>query len=342
MERIIRSRAPLRISFAGGGTDIKEYFENNNGGIVVNATIGKYAYTTLMERNDYIAHIKEPIFNIDYKIDLNTGQIDGSESPFFTAIMKAFNPNKGFTLISHIDTEYGSGLGSSSTVVVSVVGAFTKYLNTVMDEYESADLAYKIEREDLKIPGGMQDQYAAVFGGFNFIEFSRDRIIVNRMRIRNEIINELQFRLLLVNLNIKRKSNNIINKQINNLSNEEILDHYDDIKRVAIEIKNRLYSGDMSDFGDLLREEWNHKKLLSADISNEEIENFFQFCEGNGAKGYKLLGAGGGGYALLYTDENHRHELMKSLKEKNYEVSNVEFVNSGLEVWEAGRNSRVH
>ncbi len=342
MVRVIRSRAPLRISFAGGGTDIKDYFENHGGGAVISATIGKYAYTTIIERNDDIVKIREPMFNIDYSINLRNGKVDGEESQFFRAIINEFKPNRGFELISHSDTEYGSGLGSSSTMMVSIVGAFKKWLNINMGEYETAELAYKIEREDLKIAGGMQDQYAAVFGGFNFIEFKKNNVIVNRMRIKDEIVNELQFRLILVNLNVRRRSHDIIQKQIKNLSNEEILDHYNALKELAREIKDRIYHGDFGDFGELLKNEWNHKKNLSPGITNKEIDEFFEFCEKNGALGYKLLGAGGGGYALLFTDEFHRHDLIKSLREKNFETSTVEFVNSGLGVWEIDESKRVY
>lgn len=325
-----RSRSPMRISFAGGGTDIKAYFEKY-GGVVISATIGIYAYSSLTPRNDKIVIIKEPAFNIDYSIDLKNGNIKGKPSSFFDAIIKHFKPKDGFYLISHIDTEYGSGLGSSSAMMVSLVGVFNKWLNLNLNEYEIANLACKIEREDLAIAGGLQDQYASTFGGFNFIEFKKDDIIVNRMKIKQDVINELQFRLLLVNLHAPRFSG-IIHKQMQRtLQNPEVLEHYEEIKKLAIEIKNRIYKGNFDDFGELLKEEWEHKKKLSEGITNEQIDAFFEHCEKNGALGYKLLGAGGGGYALLFTDAEHKHELIKSLD--GYEVRNVEFVKNGLEAW---------
>jgi len=334
-----RSRAPLRISFAGGGTDIKPYFEKY-GGAVISATIGVYAYSSLELRDDKLVIIKEPAFNIDYSINLENGNVKGEKSPFFDAIIKHFKPEQGFYLISHLDTEYGSGLGSSSAMMVSLVGVFKKWLNINLNEYEIAELAYKIEREDLGIAGGMQDQYASTFGGFNFIEFKKDDVIVNRMKIKNDVINELQFRLLLVNLYTPRFSG-IIHKQMQKtMQSSEVLEHYEEIKKLAVEIKNRIYKGSFEDFGELLKEEWEHKKQLSEGITNPQIDAFFEKCEKNGALGYKLLGAGGGGYALLFTDEEHRHELIKSLA--GYELRNVEFVKNGLEVWGLDESKRIH
>lgn len=337
---MIRSRAPLRISFAGGGTDIKNYFEEHEG-VVISSTIGRYAYTTLFPRKDRSINIKEEDFGIDYSIStVNLSDENGSD--FFNAIIKHFSPNQGFDLLTHSDTRYGSGLGSSSAMMVSLVGAFNKWLNLQMNEYEVADTAYKIEREDLKISGGMQDQYAASFGGFNFIEFKRGRVVVNRMKLKRSVIYDLQFRMIMVNLGSSRFSGDIISNQIENLSKEETLEHYDHLKRIAVDIKDSLFMENLDDIGFLLKEEWNHKKHLSPNISNDEIEKFFIFAEKSGAHGYKLLGAGGGGYALLFTDERRRHSLIKALNSKKFQVSNIEFIPTGLEAWNvANRKTRI-
>lgn len=331
MHKMIRSRAPLRISFAGGGTDIKNYFEEHEG-VVISSTIGQYAYTTLLPRNDMGINIKEEDFGIDYSIS-TTDLSEDKGSDFFNAIIKHFSPKQGFDLLTHSDTKYGSGLGSSSAMMVSLVGAFNRWLNLQMNEYEVADTAYKIEREDLRISGGMQDQYAASFGGFNFIEFKKDKVVVNRMKLKRSVIFDLQFRMIMVNLGSSRFSGNIIDNQIEKLSNEEILEHYDHLKRIAVHIKEALFMERLDDIGPLLREEWQHKQQLSSQISNKEIEKFFNLAEDSGALGYKLLGAGGGGYALLFTDERRRHSLIKSLNKQNFQVSNIEFIPTGLETW---------
>lgn len=328
---MIRSRAPLRISFAGGGTDIKNYFESYEGA-VISSTIGRYAYTTLSPKEGRGINIKEEDFGIDYSV--STGDLsDENGSGFFNAIIKHFSPEQGFDLITHSDTRYGSGLGSSSAMMVSVVGAFNKWLNLQLNEYDVADTAYKIERDDLRISGGMQDQYAASFGGFNYIEFKKGKVIVNRMKLKRSVIYDLQFRLLMVNLGGNRFSGNIIDKQIENLSHEETLEHYKRMKEIAYEIKNVLYTEDLDGMGPLLTEEWEHKRQVSQNISNKEIEKFFKFAKRSGALGYKLLGAGGGGYALLLTDEKNRHNLIKSLNENDFQVNNVEFIPTGLESW---------
>ena len=328
---MIRSRAPLRVSFSGGGTDIKNYFVKY-GGVVISSTIGRYAYTTLKPRKDGSINIREEDFDIDFSFHTNDVS-NNNDVPFFNAIVKHFKPEEGFDLITHSDTDYGSGLGSSSAMMVSVVGAFNKWLNLQLNEYDVAETAYKIEREDLKISGGMQDQYSASFGGFNFIEFRNNKVVVNSMKLKRSTIYDLQFRLMMVNLGISRFSGNLIDTQIKHLSDEEVLEHYEKMKDLTVEIKDVLYRGQLDDMGHLLTEEWNHKRMLSPNISNQDIDHFFRFASENGAQGYKLLGAGGSGHALILTDEERKYTLAKSLEKAGYSSSNIEFVPTGLEAW---------
>ena len=328
---LIRARTPLRVSFAGGGTDIREYYETH-GGAVISATIAKYNYVTLRPRDDNKFRIREENFGIDYSGYINKTHHNTDKSKFFNAIMKHFSPKIGFDIMTHSDVVYGSGLGSSSAMIVALVGAFNTWLNLNMGTYELAETAYKIERQDLAIEGGKQDQYAATFGGFNFMEFSRSNVVINQMRLKRSTIYDLQFRTLLVNTGSTRLSSHIIKTQKTRLSDQKILDHYDKIKSLAIEIKNVLYKDQIDELGPLLAEEWSHKKLLSPGISNKAIDTIFKLAKKYGAIGGKLLGAGGGGYALLVTNEEHRYKLMTALSKK-YEVNAVEFVPSGLEVW---------
>jgi D-glycero-alpha-D-manno-heptose-7-phosphate kinase len=329
---LIRSRAPLRISFAGGGTDIKEYYEKN-GGAVISATISKYAYTTLHQRKDNSFRIRQESFGIDYSGSVQDKPKTSKQSAFFDAIMKHFSPKTGFDLITHSDVRYGSGLGASSTMMVSLVGAFNKLLNLDMDPYEIAETAYKIERQDLAIEGGKQDQYAAAFGGFNFMEFSKTGTVVNQMRLKKSTIYELQFRSILINTGATHISGQIIKKQKGRLSDNRVLEYYERLKQLAVEIKNRLYRDEIDEIGNLLNQEWENKKLLSEGISNKSIDTIFKIAKLNGAEGGKILGAGGGGYALLITNEEHRQRLLTAFSKKGYETSSIEFVPSGLETW---------
>jgi D-glycero-alpha-D-manno-heptose-7-phosphate kinase len=328
----IRCRAPLRISFAGGGTDIKDYY-HKYGGLVINATIANYAYTTLKPRSDDVVKIKQQEFDIDIETKLNSVKNNFKNDDFFAAIIKHFNPNQGFELTLSKDSEFGSGLGSSSTAIVSLVGAFNKWLNLEYDLYEIAETAYKIERDDLKIKGGKQDQYAATFGGFNFIEFNKDKIIVNSMKLKEDLIRELQFRILLVKTKGTRFSGRIIEDQIKRLSDDEILNHYAKMKDIAKEVKDAFYKGDLDNLGGLLYEEWRHKKALSPEISNENIEKVFKIGFDNGADGGKLLGAGGLGYIMLTVNESTRYGVKKAFEKNGYSTETVEFTPHGVEMW---------
>jgi D-glycero-alpha-D-manno-heptose-7-phosphate kinase len=335
----IRSRAPLRVSFAGGGTDIKEYYEKY-GGVVISSSISKYAYATLRPLKDGKFRIRQENLGIDYSGKINEKLTDTQELGFLNAIVRHFSPKDGFDLITHSDVNYGSGLGASSTMIVAIVGAFNKWLNLDLDHYEIAETAYKIEREDLGIKGGAQDQYAASFGGFNFIEFMRDAIIVNQMRLKPSTIYDLQFRLLMVHTGSSHSSSRILSTQINKLSDSQLLEHYDRLKRLAVDVKGALYKDDLDTIGPLLKQEWEEKKLLSPGISTKEIEKIINVAYENGASGAKVLGAGGGGYALLFTDEDNRFRLANAMQKLGVEANYPEFDYGGLETWSLYKKGR--
>ena len=332
---LVRARAPLRISFAGGGTDIREYYERF-GGAVVNATIGLYCYTTLKPRSDRKLVIRESLYGVNEEAELDAK--DGLNT-FFGSVVRRFNPLSGFELYVSSDTTYGSGLGSSSTAIVSVVVAFNKWLSLNLDLYDLAELAYQIERLDMRIKGGKQDQYAAVFGGFNFIEFYRDKVIVNSMRLSDDVVKELQFRCVLVRVDRPRVSGDVIGEQLRLMDEAERLEHYAQLKRLASEIKNRLYMGKVDEIPALVSEEWEHKKALSPSISNKEVEKAFKLALHYGVQGGKLLGAGGGGYILFLVGEN-RDGFIKGMRKEGYETLTVQFVERGAEAWEVGKYNR--
>ena len=187
---IIRSKAPLRISFAGGGTDVPPYPEER-GGAVLSTTINKYAYATLIPRDDDTINVTSLDYDIVAKYHTDEKLFYDGELDLIKAVINNMGTTQGLDLFMHSDAPPGSGLGSSSTVVVALVGLFQKWLNRPLTHYDLAELAYKIERVDLKIKGGKQDQYAATFGGFNYIEFNAESTIVNPLRIHRTVINEL-------------------------------------------------------------------------------------------------------------------------------------------------------
>lgn len=331
----IRSRAPLRISFAGGGTDIEPYL-SEKGGVVLSTTINRYSYGTLIPRTDQEIQIESldvemfAKFLASQKLDFN-GQLD-----LVKAVLRKFEGWKqGFSLFLHSDAPPGSGLGSSSTMVVTILGLFRQWLNLPWSNYDIATLAYEIERVDLGIRGGKQDQYAAVFGGFNFIEFYHDETIVNPLRINSSIINELEYHLLLCYTGRTRLSANIIATQVESYlkKKESSLHALDELKDITISMKNALLMGKLNQFGELLHEAWMQKKQLAGAISNEKIDTLYHIAINKGALGGKILGAGGGGYLLLYCPYNKKHHVASELERIGAQITPFSFENQGLVTW---------
>lgn len=336
----IRARVPLRISFAGGGTDVSPYPETK-GGCVISTTVSRYAYAILELRED---NIKQVISN-DYDISLIYNEIQNlpynGELDLIKAALRLFDlDDYGFNLTIACDAPPGSGLGSSSAVMVAVIGAIAKMTNASFTSYEIAELAYQLERLELGIKGGYQDQYAASFGGFNFIEFNSNSIIVNPLRIKPEILNELHSNLILINTGKTRLSSNILARQISATKNRDeiVLRSLDEIKHLAIEMKNTLLRGTLDDFGDLLHQGWENKKQLDKSISNKYIDHLYDTAQKTGAVGGKISGAGGGGHMILYCDITDRRRLEKKMIELGCQVINYDFEDNGLQSWIVKKN----
>jgi D-glycero-alpha-D-manno-heptose-7-phosphate kinase len=331
----IRSRAPLRISFGGGGTDIEPYL-SEKGGVVLSTTINKYCYGTLIPRTDQEIQVESldtetfAKFLASQKLDFN-GQLD-----LIKAVLRKFEGWKqGFSLFLHSDAPPGSGLGSSSTMVVTLLGLFRQWLNLPWSNYENAKLAYEIERLDLGIRGGKQDQYAAAFGGFNFIEFYHDGTIVNPLRVSPAILNELEYHLLLCYTGRTRLSANIIASQVDGYlkKNETSLQSLDQLKMITIAMKNALLQGQLNQLGELLHQAWIAKKNLAGAISNEKIDHLYHIALAKGALGGKILGAGGGGYLLLYCPYNRKHIIASELEKVGGQITSFNFEDQGLTTW---------
>jgi len=334
---LVRSKAPLRISFCGGGTDVPPY-PQTKGGVVLSSTINKYAYASLIPRKDK-NEIK--VVSLDYERTLEYKneedlEYNGDLDLVKSVIKNMKIVNKGIKIYLHSDAPPGSGLGSSSTMVVSLIGLFRHWLNMPLTNYDIADLAYKIERVDLGIEGGLQDQYAATFGGFNFIEFLENMVIVNPLKIPDDIVEELNYSLLLCYTGKRRLSANIIKEQVDGVvkKKEGVIRAMDELKSITIKMKNALLQGKLNDFGGLLHYAWENKKKMASKITAPFIDEMYEAACKKGALGGKILGAGGGGYLLVYAPFNRRHIIAEELERLGGKMVNFDFEFKGLRTWE--------
>jgi D-glycero-alpha-D-manno-heptose-7-phosphate kinase len=341
LKMLIRSIAPLRLGLAGGGTDVSPY-SDLYGGAVLNATISMYAYATIEPRNDGKIEIvsidrkeslltdAKPYLEIDGKLDLIKG--------VYNRIVKDFNKGKplAFTIYTYADAPAGSGLGTSSTVVVTVIGAFTELLGLPLGEYDIAHLAFEIERLDLNQAGGKQDQYAAAFGGFNFMEFyDNHKVIVNPLRIKQEIIYELQHNLILYYTGTSRLSSKIIEAQVISVKSgkKESVEAMHKLKEQAILMKEAILKGKVDEVGEILHFGWQHKKEMAEGITNPVIDDIYETALKSGATGGKISGAGGGGFIIFYCPNNTKYKVIEELKKFGGEFRRYQFTKYGLNTW---------
>jgi D-glycero-alpha-D-manno-heptose-7-phosphate kinase len=339
--KIVRARAPLRLGLAGGGTDVSPYCDRY-GGLTLNATIDKYAYAVI-EPQPQSGRIRfaaadnrevwedgaEATLRLDGKLNLHKG--------VYNRIVRDFNGGRplGLVLTTHTDAPPGSGLGSSSTLVVAMIKAFVEWLNLPLGEYEIARLAYEIERVDVGLSGGRQDQYAATFGGFNFMEFHPgERVVVNPLRIKNWIISELEASLLLYFGGVSRDSAKIIDEQAENVKRNDAtaVEAMHALKAEAIAMKESLLKGDFEALIESLRAGWEAKKRMARSISNARIEEAYELAREAGMRAGKISGAGGGGFMMMLVDPTRRMDVMRALGERG-QVSTCHFTKYGTQGW---------
>ncbi|MGI0055481.1 MAG: GHMP kinase [Thermoplasmata archaeon] len=333
----------MRISFAGGGTDVAP-FPEREGGAVLNCTIDKYAYATLRVQNDREATIS--VRSIDYDISAHYRHPDdlsyNGELDLVKAAIKTLRPSDGRTeatdsidLFLHSDAPPGTGLGSSSAMSVALVGAFAHYLREPWTPYDIAELAFRIEREELRQRGGRQDQYAATFGGFNFMEFTANGTIVAPLKIPRETLNELSYRLLLCYTGTSRYSGGVIERQERGIRERQpdTMAALQGTKRLAVDMKNELLRGNIDEMGRLLDEGWVLKKQFAEGVTNPQIDAFYEAAKGAGALGGKLTGAGGGGHLLLFCDVERRAEVIRAVRALGGEATDFAFEMDGLQTW---------
>lgn len=337
---IIRSKAPFRLGLAGGGTDVSPY-SDQFGGAILNATINLFARTTIVPttNNKIVFHSVDndemyefetlPKLPLNDKIDLQIG--------IYNRIIKDFNNGVplSFELTTSMDVPTGSGLGTSSTLAVSVIGAFVEWLQLPLGEYDIAQLAYDIERNDLKMAGGKQDQYAATFGGVNFMEFYGDRVVVNPLRIKKSFLNEIAFDLILYYTKTSRESAKIIEKQIENVkkSDSKPIEAMHALKKQAFSMKEAFLKSEVTKIGQVLHQSWVNKKQMASGISNKSIDHIYDTALKAGAVGGKISGAGGGGFMMFFTEKTNRYKVVKALEKLGGEIKQYEFTHNGLFTW---------
>jgi len=335
---IIRSKAPLRLGLSGGGTDLDVYC-NKYGGYVLNVSISLYVHCTIEETYDDKITFKA--LDLEEKLSIKSMSylpLDGKMDLYkgiYNRILKDFNLKPlSFKLFTYSDVPSGSGLGGSSTLVVSIIKSFAEWLNLPLGEYDIAKMAFEIEREDIGIVGGAQDQYAATFGGFNFMEFyDKKRVIVNPLRIKNWIIDELEESIVLYFTNITREASQIEDEKKSLLDEKKSLDAMHEVKKDAILMKEYLLKGDIEKFAEVLGKSWESKKRVSSSISNTEIDKINNLAIENGAYSGKVSGAGGGGFMFFMIEPTKKLNLIKELSKQQGEVVNFHFIKDGTKGW---------
>lgn len=338
---IIRSKAPLRLGLAGGGTDVSPYCDIYSG-MILNATITMFAYASIepLDKDNKIVLnsidsnklIEIPLtkkLNIDGNLDILKG--------VYNRIVRDFTKKPlAFKLTTYVDVPPGSGLGSSSTLIVAILSAFAEWLNLPLSEYDMSHLAYEIERIDIGMTGGKQDHYAAAFGGFNFMEFyDNGKVIVNPLRVKQKYINELENNILLFYTGTSRLSSKIIANQIKNVNdkNKKSIEAMHKLKEQAILMKEAILKGNLNELGEILDFGWKYKKKMTDEITNPVIDEIYQTAKKAGALGGKLSGAGGGGFMMLYCPQNARYNVINSLQRFQGEFRRFLFSNHGVLSW---------
>jgi D-glycero-alpha-D-manno-heptose-7-phosphate kinase len=339
---IYRSKAPLRIGLAGGGTDVSPY-SDLYGGAILNATLSLYAQATIepLAENKIILSANDrsetETYELQSELPIN-GRLDLLKG-VYNAIQKDYGATStGFKLSTFVDAPAGSGLGTSSTLVVAIIGAFAEMMRLPFGEYDIAHYAYEIERKQLQLAGGKQDQYAATFGGVNYMEFyENDKVIVNPLRIKQQYLFELENNLVLYYTATSRESARIIEQQSKNVitQQEASIEAMHQLKQQAQMMKEALLKGRLNEFGEILDYGYQQKRKMAEGISNPLMEDIYETAKQAGATGGKISGAGGGGFMIFYCPGTTKYNVIKSLERFGGIHKNYSFVEHGLKTWTA-------
>jgi len=337
----VRSRAPLRLGLAGGGTDVSPYSELY-GGNVLNAAIDMYAYCTISTNSNGAVEFHATDLGEDWtsaaEPELALEEPLMLHKAIYNRIVRDFNDSKPLAVkvVTDADAPPGSGLGTSSTMVVAILRAYQELLKLPLGEYDLAQLAYQIERKDCGLAGGKQDQYAATFGGFNFMEFfADDRVIVNPLRIRVEIINEIECSMLLYFTGRSRESANIIKEQIHSAGSgdDKSLQAMHRVRQGAVDMKEALLKAEIRTMAEILGEAWRAKRDMAESISNPLIDEIYERALSAGALSAKISGAGGGGFMMLFVEPTAKLEVIAALSDLEGSFYRFHFTKEGAQGW---------
>jgi D-glycero-alpha-D-manno-heptose-7-phosphate kinase len=339
----IRARVPLRLGLAGGGTDLSPYCDEH-GGAVLNTTIDRYAYAFIETVEDGRVHFVAPDLGISESFAPDMQAIDAARLKLHAGVARRMARDFGdgalkpMRITSFVDAPAGSGLGSSSALVVALVEAMVTYHAAPLGPYDVAHLAFEIERIDLGLAGGKQDQYAATFGGINFIEFhAGDRVIVNPLRVSPAVLNELETSMVICFTGVSRSSEAIIVEQQRRMTapTGSSLESLHRLKADAIEMKEALLRGQIPRMAEILNRSWLAKKETAAGISTGHIEELYALAFANGAVGGKVSGAGGGGFMMFIVPPHRRIDVIRALNASGADAGGVHFTSDGAESWTA-------
>ena len=328
---------------AGGGTDVSPYSEEF-GGAVLNATIDRYAFVFFETSQEPEIRFMATDLGTEERFPLDLDALGQAKLCLHAAVYRRmvmqFCGGKPFplTLRTHVDAPAGSGLGSSSALVVAMVEAFRAALNLPLGLYEIARLAFEIERIDLALSGGKQDQYAATFGGVNYIEFlANDLVIVNPLRVSRAILNELETSLVVCFSGVSRRSEAIIEQQRTGMKRKTAatIESLHQLKADALKLKMALLNGRIVDMAEILNRSWQAKKKTAVGVTTKEIDALYETALGAGALGGKVSGAGGGGFIMFLVPPEIRLSVIRALNEAGGRASGTQFTMDGAESWMA-------
>lgn len=328
-----RSKAPVRISFAGGGSDLTHYFMGNKGA-VINTTISLYCHATLIPRSD--SKITIDSYDLGEKIvyDCLEDLMERSDNfGLFRSLFHLTRPDFGFDLFINSDFPSGSGLGGSSSVMVAVLGCFNEFRQDKWDDHELAEIAFQAERINMGISGGWQDQYATVFGGVNFIEFRNESNLISPLRLKSQTLLDLQENLFLFEITSGRNSGSIHDDQKTNMEDVKIQDLVNKNVNHCYDMRESLLKGNLRKFGFGLNLAWELKRQLSKQISNDYLDEIYNYAIKNGALGGKLLGAGGGGFFLFYVEALSKNHFLNAMNDKGLPQTVFCFDHDGMQSW---------
>ncbi len=326
-------RAPVRISFAGGGTDLPDYYERF-GGMVVSAAIDKYFYVFVNDGQSEDVQVTSSDYRAFYRWSPDEEPVWDGDLRLPRAILHEFAVGPGLSIFLASEIPPGTGLGSSSTVAVALVKALSTLKGQRLTPGEVAETAAQIEIERLGSPIGKQDQYAAAFGGVNALRFETEGVHVKPLLLSPQLRATLQSRLLLFFTGTARSANAILREQRASTRRNDgaVLESLHTLKALARETQETLESGQVSRLGEILHEGWMVKKRLAEGISNEHIEEIYQRARAAGALGGKVTGAGGGGFLLLYCEEERQPALCQAMTSLGLRRMDIRFDEGGAKV----------